>query len=262
MQSLLLSFAAVAALGGSASRISSSRQAPRPHLLPSAEQLARAGLVSETTELLHFLAAGNFASSSAATLGSLGLNLGAMPPYESFMPACREHVRKVVVSVDHSYTDVQLEEVLEQQCKLDHAFDHVREDGFKQHDACKDFASNLAHARDEELRSGSSKGYEDFCEDYYVHRGGKLPHHAGADNATGPSAIVAEVAGEAAQVEKAAEAVIDEEKEDKTPSSGTTGRVWKLCAVVLGVVVIVAVVLYAFSKRKPSAASSSVRARQ
>lgn len=218
-------------------------QESRPHLLPSPEQLSRVGLASETSELLHFLSLGGSLSSSMATGGSLSLNLSAMPPYETFMPACGSHVRKVVTSVDHSYSDEQLRTVLEHQCRLDKAFDHVAEDGFKHHDACVEFARQLSDARHEELSTGSSQGYAAFCADFFVHRGGKL-HSAAMPAHTPPDTkhtaeIVAEApvpaASKAATAEPTANAA---STEGKSPAFARSGSWWKLCVVVLGVIIL------------------------
>jgi len=87
---------------------------------------------------------------------------------------CIAHVKEIVATVDHSYTDMQLQHVLEQQCHLDHEFEGP-EDGFDGHDHCKDFALKLKNARHEEVETGCEHGYTTFCEDYYIHKGGVIP---------------------------------------------------------------------------------------
>lgn len=97
-----------------------------------------------------------------------------LPPYSEFHPRCVAHVRGVVQSVDRDYSDLQLETVLENECALDEEFVSV-ESGFDGPQACRKFAKRLAEARMEELETGSGKGYERFCDKYYVHKGGTIP---------------------------------------------------------------------------------------
>jgi len=115
-------------------------------------------------QLLHFLESERSLESSAASL----------PPYEDFMPACLEHTEELVHSVDQSYTDIQLQKVLEDECLLDKQFTTV-EDGFDDHQACMKFAKELTAARNKELKTGSDKGYKTFCERFFVHKGGEKP---------------------------------------------------------------------------------------
>uniref|UniRef100_A0A7S4USN1 Uncharacterized protein n=1 Tax=Alexandrium monilatum TaxID=311494 RepID=A0A7S4USN1_9DINO len=120
-----------------------------------------------TDELLHFLEA-------------------ALPPYEDFLPACMSHVKKVVQGIDRSYTDLQLQTVLEHECSRDEQFMTV-ESGLKEREVCMEFAEQLASARMKELDSGSTEGYAAFCQDYYKHKGGvmtQLPKESPKDNAT------------------------------------------------------------------------------
>uniref|UniRef100_A0A7S1RFV1 Uncharacterized protein n=1 Tax=Alexandrium catenella TaxID=2925 RepID=A0A7S1RFV1_ALECA len=96
-----------------------------------------------------------------------------LPHYEDFLPACVSHAKKVVLGIDAAYTDAQLQNVLENECWLDKKFITV-EDGFDHEEACKKFGKQLTDARMKELDSGSMEGYEDFCKDYYIHKGGAI----------------------------------------------------------------------------------------
>jgi len=96
-----------------------------------------------------------------------------LPSYKDFLPACTSHVKKVVQGVDRAYTDLQLQKVLENECSLDKQFT-THEDGFDHEEACRKFAKQLTEARMKELESGSVDGYEDFCKDYFVHKGGVI----------------------------------------------------------------------------------------
>merc|ERR1719316_2574679 len=97
--------------------------------------------------------------------------------WKEFKPQCVGHTEKIVMEVDLAYTDEQLETVVLNECISYKEFPHSNEflTSFKKHKVCKDFASKLAKARDTELRSGSKKGYDDFCAGYFVHHGGELP---------------------------------------------------------------------------------------
>jgi len=97
-----------------------------------------------------------------------------MPPYEDFMPACLEHTKDLVHSMDHGYTDLQLQQNLEYECQRDKEFTTV-EDGFDDHEACLKFANELVAARNKELKTGSDNGYTKFCEKFFVHKGGEKP---------------------------------------------------------------------------------------
>lgn len=96
-----------------------------------------------------------------------------LPPYADFLPACVSHTKKVVQGIDAAYTDLQLQSVLENECWLDKKFVTV-EDGFDHEQACKKFAKQLMDARMKELDSGSLDGYDEFCKDYYIHKGGVI----------------------------------------------------------------------------------------
>lgn len=106
---------------------------------------------------------------------SYGNQSGGVPPYGEFIPACLVHLRQIVQAVDQSYTDQQLESVLLNECDLEKQFPNSAEDGFNHTQACQKFAKDLTVARHTELATGSAKGYTDFCDDYYVHKGGVIP---------------------------------------------------------------------------------------
>jgi len=97
-----------------------------------------------------------------------------LPPYADFMPACLEHTKDLVQSLDQGYTDMQLQQNLELECHRDKEF-KTAEDGFDGHKACLKFASELTAARKKELKSGSLRGYRQFCEKFFVHKGGEKP---------------------------------------------------------------------------------------
>lgn len=90
-------------------------------------------------------------------------------PLAAFKPKCLEHVKKLIHSIDHAYTDVQLQTALENECKLAKEFPNSQKSGYKSHDKCMEFAKKLAAARDQELKTGDTAQYEQFCEDYHEH---------------------------------------------------------------------------------------------
>lgn len=97
-----------------------------------------------------------------------------LPPFEVYLPACMAHTHSLIVSLDAAYTDIQLKEVLIDQCWLKKEFPKSHDSSFDTDSACKKFATGLMNARYLELHDGSQLGYEGFCADYYVHKGGDL----------------------------------------------------------------------------------------
>lgn len=150
------------------------------HLLKTTDRL-EASTRSSADALLMFLtnpaaeatlegkAEGTNATVSTSTANT------TMPPWNMYLPGCLAHVKNLVSALDRSYTDVQLETVLKQDCELEKEFPQSQEDGFEHQEACLQFAERLVKARDTELETGSVKGYEEFCQLYYIHKGGVIP---------------------------------------------------------------------------------------
>jgi len=141
-----------------------------------------------------------------------------LPEWRFFKPRCVDHMKRVLRRIDLSYTDEQLRTVLEHECVLDNDFPQTREDGFEHNRACKAYADDLTAARDEELATGKTDGYAEFCKNYYVHKGGKL------EGVTGESKVynvrkdvMKELKNEAEDAEKEGdkvEAEVEEEIEE------------------------------------------------
>merc|ERR1719379_3184595 len=72
-------------------------------------------------------------------------------------------------SIDEKYSDEQIEEVLLHECDLARQYPESRKSGFKSHEACKVFAKKLAKARAEEVKTGNTEQYEEFCKEYHHH---------------------------------------------------------------------------------------------
>jgi len=112
---------------------------------------------------------------TAASTSSLVrfLTGASLPPFDQYLPACLAHVERVVQSIDSSYSDVQIETVLNNECGLEKEFPNAHSDGFKNEDSCRHFAKLLADARHIELGTDSKMAYEGFCAEYYAHKKGK-----------------------------------------------------------------------------------------
>lgn len=144
----------------------------------SSEAFTEKALKLESEELMHFLErstetpyAEQFGSeTSHAVVPSREGK--AMPAWDHWLPGCMAHTKRVVRRVDLSYTDIQLESLLENECWMEQSFPNTYEDGYDHKKACKKFAGDLVCARNQELKSGSCEGYEDFCQSYYLHKGG------------------------------------------------------------------------------------------
>lgn len=170
-----------------------------------------------------------------------------MPPYHDFLPACLAHMKKVVTSVDNSYTDIQLEQVLEDQCWLDHKNLHPNKDdwdGFDDHHFCKDFSTKVVDARHAELETGKKSAYEDLCKDFYVHKGGKLETAKKLE--VDVEAVVEKVEKEVKKEEK----TVEEELKVKSNVPNPSGRVWKIVVVLLALLIVVALGFLVASKRR------------
>lgn len=125
-------------------------------------------LRQSTHELLQFLEVERSLELSAHA-ALQGNNQSAMPPLKVFQPACIAHTRKLISTIDRAYSDAQLRTVLENECSMDKMFISV-ETGFSDYEACKRFAKMLTDARDAELKTGSTDGYESFCGFYHKYK--------------------------------------------------------------------------------------------
>lgn len=90
-------------------------------------------------------------------------------PWEEFKPHCVNHVTKMVSKIDESYTEEEIEAILQHECDLARQNPESRKSGFKSHQACKVFATKLAKARAEEVKTGNTNQYEQFCKEYHHH---------------------------------------------------------------------------------------------
>mmetsp|Transcript_2090 Transcript_2090/g.4753 ORF Transcript_2090/g.4753 Transcript_2090/m.4753 type:complete len:226 (-) Transcript_2090:164-841(-) len=126
-------------------------------------------LAQGTDALLHFLE-GQQAISAGAGVENSASNGTNVTAKEKFLDSCLLHVRRLIGSLDRSYTDENLMRVLKHSCQHSENFPSVYEDGFKHSEACNDFAEQLHAARMKELENSTSTlGYSKFCADYYAH---------------------------------------------------------------------------------------------
>lgn len=100
---------------------------------------------------------------------TFGVRKGQSESREEFMPKCLAHVKELVHDIDRSYTDVQLKNVLTQECQLSKEFPRSNPSNFQSHEACLKFAEKLSDARMEELETGKTDQYQEFCKEYYDH---------------------------------------------------------------------------------------------
>merc|ERR1719240_20980 len=95
---------------------------------------------------------------------------------KDFMPKCLKHTKSLIADLDYNYGDAQLETILRNWCQSAKEFPNARGTqkviGFRNHQSCTDFADDLKNARHSELKTGSDRGYRDFCSAFYGHHGG------------------------------------------------------------------------------------------
>jgi len=95
--------------------------------------------------------------------------------FEDFLPGCLVHTAELVQSIDASYTDMQIQTVLENECLLKKEFPTVVDHGFDDHGDCMHFAESLSKARHAEVREGSTDGYKTFCKEFFENKARPLP---------------------------------------------------------------------------------------
>merc|ERR1719171_1367066 len=113
-----------------------------------------------------------------------------------FMTDCLRHVEGLIQTLDQSYTDEHLGDVLHSTCIHEKDFPLSQHDGFKHKQACDEFADLLVAARDENLKDGTISGYNKFCDGYYEHKFGKAePKKAESDAKKAKNHILVLVVG-------------------------------------------------------------------
>lgn len=139
--------------------------APANKTQPAGEAAAPPALVAATelatARLMHFLAKPDDREFNLNRFDE------RFPTMEHFVPVCMSHVHRLVNRIDLSYTDAQLQTVLENECWLMDHFDKVYVQTFHDDKDCTHFAKDLAEARDEELKSGKDHKYKQFCKKFY-----------------------------------------------------------------------------------------------
>jgi len=150
----------LAVLGGTAA--ATSRQIRRAAVAPvvPAVELSTEGKVDLKLLLQDLNKAGGLMSNST-------LLKKPEEAIETWLPKCLTHVRQLVDTIDRHYTDVQLETVLIHDCQLSQEFPKTHPSTFETHEACLDFARRLTVARMQELKTGETAQYDEFCKSYY-----------------------------------------------------------------------------------------------
>ena len=76
-----------------------------------------------------------------------------------FITKCEQHLVELTGTVDKHYTDMQLEELLENECQLAKEQPLVTSDGFKSATACNYFITQMVKARADYLHDGDMTGF-------------------------------------------------------------------------------------------------------
>jgi len=88
---------------------------------------------------------------------------------DKFIPKCVSHLKQLTATLDHNYTDLQVEDTLANECSIASEMPIVFSDGFKTADACRHFAREVNKARMEFLEQHSEHGYGIVCSNYWTH---------------------------------------------------------------------------------------------
>lgn len=91
-----------------------------------------------------------------------------LEPKTKFVPKCEKHVKGMVKDLDATYTIETLRAVILKECKLARK-DPAKDSGFRDNKNCKEFACRLADCRVQEIKTGETAQYHEYCEDYYNH---------------------------------------------------------------------------------------------
>eukprot|EP00927_Polykrikos_kofoidii_P046887 TRINITY_DN40_c0_g1_i1.p1 TRINITY_DN40_c0_g1~~TRINITY_DN40_c0_g1_i1.p1 ORF type:complete len:193 (-),score=33.45 TRINITY_DN40_c0_g1_i1:263-757(-) len=113
----------------------------------------------------------SFANGTADANATANLSANASA-IDAFLPQCLTYIAKLLKRLDRSYTDVQIQPVLEHVCSHEPDFPHAAEDGFSNKATCQEFAEMLANARETERQTGSKDAYEEYCKKYHEHISG------------------------------------------------------------------------------------------
>lgn len=125
-----------------------------------------------------------------------------------FMPRCLAHVEKVIKMINVAYGNEQLQQVVADECLQNEDYPMAHADSFNKKQACQSLVDDLAKLRDQELKTGSRKGYFNFCSTYV--------HNKDEDGLVAPYAVMNNGAKREAHISAASG---DEDKESHdTPS--------------------------------------------
>lgn len=83
-----------------------------------------------------------------------------------FMPQCLAHVQKVIKMIGVTYGQEKLQEVVGDECLQNEDYPLANADSFNKKQACQSLVEDLTRLRDQEVKTGSHKGYFDFCRRY------------------------------------------------------------------------------------------------
>lgn len=89
-------------------------------------------------------------------------------PPTNFLETCREHAKQFSVRLGgRGYDGLHVNSVSETDCWFNQMYPDTQRDGSANLAACKEFATKLWRARENELRTNSTEGYAKLCSDLY-----------------------------------------------------------------------------------------------
>lgn len=83
-----------------------------------------------------------------------------------FIPRCLAQVQKVVKMINATFGAEKLEHVVTDECLQNKDFPLASADAFNKKRACQSLVEELTKLQDQELKTGSRKGYFNFCGSY------------------------------------------------------------------------------------------------
>jgi len=83
-----------------------------------------------------------------------------------FVPRCLAHVQKVIKMVNATFGEGKLHQVVQDECLQNADYPLPNADAFNRKQACNSLVEDITKLRDQELKTGSRKGYFNFCRSY------------------------------------------------------------------------------------------------
>jgi len=87
-----------------------------------------------------------------------------------FIPRCLAHLQKVIKMINATYGQEKLHQVVTDECLQNADFPLASADAFNKKQACGSLVDDLTKMQDQELKTGSLKGYFNFCSSKVVNK--------------------------------------------------------------------------------------------